>query len=167
MLCQCVNNNIIFAVMKEMWLREAVFWDMTPCGLASTYGLEGWKRFQECGTVGSSTTWVNYDAYHDQSVQRFATGWTVRGSNPGGGGEIFRTRPGRPWGTTQPSVQWVPGIFPEGKAAGAWCWPSTPSSAEVKERVELYLYSPLRVFVNRKTADYRVVLQRISPRVAG
>jgi hypothetical protein len=27
-----------------------------------------------------------------QSVQRLATGWTVRGSNPGGG-EIFRRRP--------------------------------------------------------------------------
>ena len=26
-----------------------------------------------------------------------ATGWTVRGSNPGGG-EIFRIRPDRPWG---------------------------------------------------------------------
>ena len=25
---------------------------------------------------------------------------------------------------------------------GAWRWPSTPSSAEVKEKVELYLYSP-------------------------
>ena len=32
-----------------------------------------------------------------QLVQRPATGWTVRGSNPGGG-EIFRTRPDRPWG---------------------------------------------------------------------
>jgi len=32
-----------------------------------------------------------------QSVQQLATGWTVRGSNPGGG-EIFRTRPDRPWG---------------------------------------------------------------------
>jgi hypothetical protein len=30
-------------------------------------------------------------------VLRLATGWTVRGSNPGGG-EIFRTRPDRPWG---------------------------------------------------------------------
>jgi hypothetical protein len=30
------------------------------------------------------------------------------------------------------------------KAAGAWCWTPTPSSAEVKERVELYLYSSSR-----------------------
>jgi len=32
-------------------------------------------------------------------------------------------------------------VFPGGKTAGAWRWPSTPSSAEVKENVELYLYS--------------------------
>ena len=30
-----------------------------------------------------------------QSVQRLPTGWTDRGSNPGGG-EIFRTSPDRP-----------------------------------------------------------------------
>ena len=38
---------------------------------------------------------------------------------------------------TQPPVQWVP----SSKAAGAWRWPPTPSSADVKERVELQ-YSP-------------------------
>ena len=32
-----------------------------------------------------------------QSLQRLDTGWTVRGSNPGGG-EIFRTCPDRPCG---------------------------------------------------------------------
>ena len=34
-----------------------------------------------------------------QSVQRPATGWTFRGSNPGGS-EIFRTCSDRPWGPT-------------------------------------------------------------------
>ena len=43
---------------------------------------------------------------------------------------------------TQPPMQWVPGPIPGHKADGAWCWPSTPPSAGVKERVELYLYSP-------------------------
>jgi hypothetical protein len=42
-----------------------------------------------------------------------------------------------------PPVQWVLCGFPGGKAAGAWGWQPTPSSAEVKEIVELYLYSPL------------------------
>jgi len=36
-----------------------------------------------------------------QAVLRLATGWTVRGSNPGGG-EIFRTCPDRPWGPLSP-----------------------------------------------------------------
>ena len=33
------------------------------------------------------------------------------------------------------------GSFLGGKAAGAWSWPPTASSAKVKERVELYIYS--------------------------
>ena len=33
-------------------------------------------------------------------------------------------------------------VFPGGKAAGTWRWPPTPSSAEVNEKVVLYLYCP-------------------------
>jgi len=40
------------------------------------------------------------------------------------------------------AVQWIPGLFHGGKMARAWSWPSTPSSTEVQERAELYLYSP-------------------------
>jgi len=42
---------------------------------------------------------------------------------------------------TKPPIRWVPALF-RGKANGAWRWPPTPFSDEVKERVELYLYSP-------------------------
>jgi hypothetical protein len=57
------------------------------------------------------------------------------------GGEIFRIRPDRPWGP--PSLLYNGyQVFSRGKVVGAWRWPPTPSSAEVKERVELYLYSP-------------------------
>jgi len=44
-------------------------------------------------------------------------------------------------GSTQPPVQRVLCFFPGGKVARAWHWPSTPSSAEVKRRVELCHYS--------------------------
>jgi hypothetical protein len=75
-----------------------------------------------------------------QSVMLLYTGWTFRGRIPFGG-EISRTRPDRLWG--QPSLLYNGyGVFPRGKVAGAWRWPPTPSSAEIKERVELYFYSP-------------------------
>jgi hypothetical protein len=52
-----------------------------------------------------------------QSVQRLATGLTVRGSNPVVG-EIFRTRPARPWGTPRPMYNGKR-VFLGGTAAGA------------------------------------------------
>jgi hypothetical protein len=63
------------------------------------------------------------------------------GSNPGGG-EIFRTCPDRPWGP--PSLLYNGHrVFPGGKVRpGRDADPSPPSSADVKNRVELYLYSP-------------------------
>jgi hypothetical protein len=57
------------------------------------------------------------------------------------------------WGRDFPHPSWSPlgpthplyngyRVFPGVKAAGAWRWPPTPSSVEVKEGVELYIYSP-------------------------
>jgi len=73
-------------------------------------------------------------------VVGIVTALTVRGSNPGGG-EIFRTRPDRPCGPPSVLCNGYQ-VFSDGKATGVWRWPSTPSIAEVKRIVELYLYSP-------------------------
>ena len=101
-----------------------------------------------CKSLKNTSTAITYDicilipdyvGRISQSVYRFATGWTVRGSNPAGG-EIFCTRPDLPWGP--PSFLYNGyQVFSRGKTAGAWRCSPTQSSAEVKGRVELYLYS--------------------------
>jgi hypothetical protein len=49
-------------------------------------------------------------------------------------------------GPTQLPIQWVPGALPLGvKRPGREADHSPPSSAEVKECVELYLHSPIRI----------------------
>jgi hypothetical protein len=75
-----------------------------------------------------------------QSVQRLATGWTVRGSNPGGG-EIFYTCPDRPWGPPSLLCNWYR-VFPGcRKRPGRDADPSPLLVQRSKNRVELYLYS--------------------------
>ena len=66
------------------------------------------------------------------ALQRPATGWTVRGSNLGGG-EIFRTCPDRPWGP--PSLPYNGHrVFSGGKELpGRDADPSPPSSVVVKK----------------------------------
>ena len=66
-------------------------------------------------------------------------GWTVRESNPGGS-EIFHTRPDRPW--DPPSLLKLgTGSFPGVKRPGRDFDHPPPFSAEVKERVELFVPS--------------------------
>jgi hypothetical protein len=78
-------------------------------------------------------------------VQWPFTGWTVRWSNPGGGRDF--PRPSRlDLLPTQCFVQRVSAHFPGGKEAGTRNCPPTPSSAKVKERVEVYLHSPSGLF---------------------
>ena len=57
------------------------------------------------------------------------------------GGRDFSHPSRRPWGP--PSLLYNGyRVFPGDKTAGAWRWPPTPYNAEVKERVEPYLYCP-------------------------
>jgi hypothetical protein len=87
-----------------------------------------------------------------------ATGWTVRGSNPGGG-ENYRICPDRPWGP--PSLLYNGyQVFPGGrKRPGREADPSPPSSSEVQKqsRVTPLLY--LKDFVAcKKNETYEIVL---------
>jgi hypothetical protein len=70
---------------------------------------------------------------------RLAMGWTVRGSNPGGG-EIFRTRSVL-HGAHPASYTMGTGSFPRVKRPGRGADHPPPSSAEVKEGVRLYLWA--------------------------
>ena len=67
-------------------------------------------------------------------------GWTARGSIPDGG-DIFVTRPDRPWGPLS-LYNGHPVSFPEVKRPGLGFNHPSPSRAEVKERIDLYLYCP-------------------------
>jgi hypothetical protein len=82
-----------------------------------------------------------------QSVWRWATGWTfgVVGFDSWRGLRIFLlTTPSRTsLGPTQPPIQWVPeALFLGIKWPGLEADHSPPSSAEVKECVDLYIHSP-------------------------
>ena len=77
----------------------------------------------------------------DGGVGRFATGWEVRRSNPVGTSFPHSSR--KALEPIQVPVQWVPGLLPRGKAAWEWRWPPNPTTAEVRERVNLHLYSLL------------------------
>jgi hypothetical protein len=73
-------------------------------------------------------------SWHRQFLYRHAT-------NPGGS-EIFRTRPDRSWGSTSLLLNGYR-LLPGDKTPGEWRLPPTPSIAEVKEREEIGISTPL------------------------
>jgi hypothetical protein len=80
-------------------------------------------------------------------AQRWATGWTIEvlgfDSRRGLVIFLFNTASRTALEPTQPPIQWVPGALSLGvKQADREADHSPPSSAEVKEWVELYIHSP-------------------------
>jgi len=66
-------------------------------------------------------------------------GWSIRRSNPGGGD----TGPGAHPASNTMGAGSFSGVERQGRSVD----PPTPSRVKDKERVELYLYSPLRLHV--------------------
>ena len=91
-------------------------------------------------------------------------GWTVRGSNSGGD-EIFRTHPYRPW--VPPNLLYneyrvsSPGVKRPGRGVNQ----PLLCSAEVKERVELYVYYPSGPL--RRTLPFYVLRGRLDGSQSG
>ena len=75
-----------------------------------------------------------------QLVQRLATDWSVRGTDAGVG-EIFRARPHRTWVPSSLLYNGYRVSIPRIKRPELGVNHPPPTSAEVKERVELYRYS--------------------------
>jgi hypothetical protein len=69
-----------------------------------------------------------------------AKGRIIRGSNPGVG-QIFRTRPDQPWGSPSPLQTGCCVPFSGVKRPGCSVDRYTPSSASVKEKIGLRLYT--------------------------
>jgi len=134
--------------MTGIWILMSTVWRFTVCvcfgHVRSWLQLLSGPRCPESKHNSSAVQLVSWSLY---KFIQIATSYRLggQGSNPVRG-EIFRTRLDRPWDP----LSFLSGgyrFFPGEKAVGAWHWPPTPSSVEVKERVELYLcstYGPSR-----------------------
>jgi hypothetical protein len=70
--------------------------------------------------------------------------WTIRGSNPQVGQQIFllSTTSRQALGPSQPLIQLVRGSYSGSKATGAWIWSLFQFDALVKNEETMYLYLP-------------------------
>ena len=95
-----------------------------------------------------NTLSFKFQLCHQHSAVTIATryGLDGPGSNPGKG-EIFLNRPDRPWEPTTLPYNGYRVSCPGVNRSGRYVYLPPPSSAKVKERVQLYLYSPLWAFV--------------------
>ena len=125
--CTCRRKQFAFEKSGQYALK-ALTTETVPKYISNFSHVHRCQRITQCS--------ANLGAAIAQSVQRLATGWTVQGSNPGGGARFsapVQTGHGaNPMGT---------GSFTGVKRPARGADRPPPSSAEVEERVQLYLYS--------------------------
>jgi hypothetical protein len=124
------KSGFILTILEAMLCKRKTMYKAIFCGLQV------------------SETWVGISIIHSVHVHdNFAKSWTigVLGFDCwwAQGIFLFTTAPRTALGPTQPPIQWIPGALSlEIKRLGREADHSHPSSAEVKEWVELYLHSP-------------------------
>jgi hypothetical protein len=145
LLCSCLRTPVTSRRLDSNDLLSTL----------STVILSGDRTTAMYDTGGVQITYFNLEApsvfflaFRDSSFGT-ATGYRVDNrmigfdSRQDLGIFLFDTVSGPALGPTQPPIQWVPGALSLGvKRKGRKADHSPPSSAEVKEWVELYLHSP-------------------------
>ena len=119
---------------REMFLAQAVHAlnAAVPCSLLEVTRTQGPSRRSCHITTGNEMVMPLLSA----------TGWTVRESNLGGGARFSAPVQTRPWGPPGLLYNGYRVSLPGVKRPGRGVDHPPPSSVEVNERVELYLYSP-------------------------
>ena len=82
--------------------------------------------------IGSRDTVVGIAIHYGLEASGIESRWV----------EIFRSRPDRPWGQPSPLYSGHQVSFPGVNRPGPGVEHPTPYRAEVKEKIELYLYYP-------------------------
>jgi hypothetical protein len=160
--CLHHGQNLDFYVTDQLMIRYSPLVTY-PCSFDVEISIQQLNRYRSSridhAQAGSSTLRSNIHilinfisrAVIAQSVWYWAaTGQTIAvlwfDSQRGLGIFLFTTASRTALGPTQPPIQWVLGSLSLGiKRPGRAADHSRPSSAEVKECVELYLHSPIRL----------------------
>jgi hypothetical protein len=122
-------------VSMPWWCNAAFMWWVLGC-MDEWLSMEQWRNDTEYRV---QMKYLEKNQSHRYFVHHLSHMLRAgRSGNPISVGRNFLHLSWPALGPTQPHIQWVPGV----KRPGLALTTPPPSSAEIKERVELYLYSP-------------------------
>jgi hypothetical protein len=152
----CSDLNFCVVPDCRCGVTSSFFWNVTHRRLVFNYGRFGTtyqshvRRSSRIACLETSISSIYAVSHPRKAKNSILICWcrsqmlkssTTLQNHPSGG-ETFRTRPDRPWGPPSLLYSGYRVCFPIVKQLGHGVNRPLPSRAEVKETVELYLYSP-------------------------